>query len=114
LQAHSARATIFVASCYGKVDLACQAIAGYRAAQGSLAGQLLLDRYPNLKTAIAGERIEIPVITLEVGDVGHFQARRRQPVIPDRVDGAANGRDMVAMGKDRVFLRGKIRKFRNK
>src|SRR5207253_9220314 len=30
------------------------------------------------------------------------QARRRQPVIPDGVDGAADGRDVLAVRKDRV------------
>src|SRR6267154_3098093 len=68
--------------------------------------RLLRDRYPNLEAAITGERIEVLVVTLEVGRIGGFQTGRRQPVIPDRVDGAANGRDVVAMGEDRVSLFG--------
>src|SRR5467141_4379318 len=72
----------------------------------SCALPLLLDRHPNLEAAIAGERIEILVVTLEVGRIGRFQSRRRQPVIPDRVDGAANGRDVVAVREDRVSLFG--------
>src|ERR1019366_6274712 len=56
--------------------------------------------YPNLKATIAGARIEILVVALEVGRIG------RQPVIPDRVDGAAYGRDVVAVGEDRVSLLG--------
>src|SRR6266851_3177968 len=67
---------------------------------------LLPDRHPNLETAIAGERIEVCVIALEVGRIGRSQTRRRQPVIPDRVDGAANGRDMVAVREDRISLFG--------
>src|SRR6202022_1393662 len=105
-QAHSARATIFVARCYGKVDIDCQAITDVGPRKAAPRCGLLLDRYPNLKTAIAAERIEILVITLEVGRVGRFQARRRQPVIPDRVDGPANGRDVVAVAEDRVSLFG--------
>src|ERR1700730_10256561 len=67
---------------------------------------LLPDRHPNLQPAIAGERIEVFVVALEVGSVGRFQARGRQPVIPDRVDSTANGRDVVAVREDRVFLFG--------
>src|SRR6266852_1357703 len=59
---------------------------------------LVLHRHPNLEAAIPGERIEVFVVTLEVGCIGGFQPGRWQPVIPDRVDGAANGRDVVAVG----------------
>src|SRR6266478_4447105 len=67
---------------------------------------LLLNWYPNLEAAIAGERVEVLIVTLEVGCIGCLQSGGRQPVIPDRVDGAANGRDMVAVGEDRVFRLG--------
>src|SRR6476661_607153 len=95
-----------VARCYGKVDLACQATSGHRPAQGSQALRLFLDRHPDLEPAIAGERIEVLVVALEVRRVGHFQPRGRQPVIPDRVDGTADGRDVVAMAEDRISLFG--------
>src|SRR5882757_8754209 len=105
-QAHSARATIFVARCYGKVDIGCQAITDMRARKAAQLCRLLSNRYPYFETAIAGERVEILVVTLEVGRIGRFQSRSRQPVIPDRVDGPANGRDVVAVGEDRVSLFG--------
>src|SRR5260370_34527815 len=70
------------------------------------ARRLLRDRYPNLEAAITGKRIEVLVVTLEVGCIGCFQPGRWQPVIPDRVDGAANGRDLVAVGEDRIYLLG--------
>src|SRR6202035_4929441 len=102
----------FVAPCYGKVAIACQAITGPfgRAGQPrATAGadlSLFPDRHPDLQSAIAGDRIEFLVIALEVGRIRGLQAGRRQPVVPDRVDGAANGRDVVAMGEDRVALLG--------
>src|ERR1700694_388934 len=86
------------------ISLAKQSGAG--TAQGSPAYRLFLDRDPDLEAAIAGERIEILVVALEVGRVGRLQSRRRQPMIPDCVDGAANGRDVVAVGEDRVSLFG--------
>src|SRR6266481_3259144 len=126
-QARSARATIFVARCYGKVDIACQAISRHAPMQKrprrgleslydafssrepvstSLENALVLHRYPDFEAAITGERIEIFVVALEVGRVGRFQSRSRQPLIPDRVDGAANGRDVVAVGEHRISLFG--------
>src|SRR6266403_4332741 len=80
----------------------CQAMRPRRAAPRTL----LLNRYPNLEAAITGKRIEVLVVTLEVGCIGCFQPGRWQPVIPDRVDGAANGRDVVAVGEDRISLLG--------
>src|SRR6266446_1142965 len=80
----------------------CQAMRPRRAAPRTL----LLNRYPNLEAAITGKRIEVLVVTLEVGCIGCFQPGRWQPVIPDRVDGAANGRDVVAVGEDRISLFG--------
>jgi hypothetical protein len=62
--------------------------------------------YPNLQPAIARERIELFVIALEIRRVGGFHPGRRQPLIPDRADGAANGRDVIAVGEHRVFLFG--------
>src|SRR5258708_4878698 len=59
-----------------------------------------------VKAAIARQRIEILVVTLEVGRIGRFQSRSRQPVIPDRVDGPANVGDVITVGKDRVSLFG--------
>jgi len=67
---------------------------------------LLPDRYPNLEPAIAGRRIEGLVITLEVRRVSGLHPRHRQPVIPDRVDGAADGRDVLGVGEHRIFLLG--------
>src|SRR5450432_2189941 len=72
----------------------------------SYTSPLFPHRHPNLQPAIAGERIEVFVVALEVGRVGCLQARRRQPLIPDRVDGAANGGDVVAMAEHRVALFG--------
>src|SRR5258708_11908505 len=72
-QARSRTRNDFVARCYGKVDIACQAITDMRPRKAAPRYGLLLDRYPNLETAIAGERIEILVITLEVGRIGCFQ-----------------------------------------
>src|SRR6202023_1332149 len=88
------------------VDIDCQAITDVGPRKAAPRCGLLLDRYPNLEAAIAGERIEILVITLEVGRTRRFQSRRRQPVIPDRVDGTANGRDVVAVGEHRISLFG--------
>src|ERR1700737_4435488 len=105
-QAHSARAIIVVARCYGKVDIGCQAITDMRPRKAAQRCRLLSNRYPDFEAAIAGERIENLVITLEVGRVGRFQSRSRQPVIPDRVDGPANGRDVLAVRKHCVFLFG--------
>src|SRR5260370_26538656 len=65
-----------------------------------------LDGHRYVEAAIAGERIEFLVVTLEVGRIGRFQPGSRQPLIPDRVDGPANGRNVLAMGEDRVFLFG--------
>src|SRR4249919_3332652 len=56
------------------------------------------DRDPDFQPAIAGAGIELFVVAFEVRRVGGFHPRCRQPVIPDRVDGAANGRDVLAMG----------------
>jgi hypothetical protein len=41
----------FVASCYGKVDIACQATAGDCAAQGSIAAALLPEAGSNFRRA---------------------------------------------------------------
>jgi hypothetical protein len=65
---------------------------------------LLPHRHPDFEAAIAGQGIEILVVALEVGRIGYFQSRGRQPLIPDRVDGAADGRDVVAMREDRISL----------
>src|SRR5712675_448344 len=70
----------------------------------SLENALVPHRYPDFEAAIARQRIEILVVTLEVGRIGRFQSRSRQPVIPDRVDGPANGGDAITVGKDRVSL----------
>ena len=61
---------------------------------------------PDLQPAIAGGRIEFLVIALEVRRVGGFHARSRQPVIPDRVHGAANGRDVRSVSKHDIALFG--------
>src|SRR3954454_13608083 len=64
----------------------------------------VLDRDPDFEAAIAGQRVEVFVVALEARRIGRLQAGGRQPTIPDRVDGAPDGRDMVAMRKHRVFL----------
>src|SRR3954449_8980463 len=66
---------------------------------------LFAHRYPYFETAIAGERIEVLVVPLKTGRVGGFQSRCREPVIPDRVDGAANGRNVLTVGEHRVVVR---------
>src|SRR6266404_52732 len=67
---------------------------------------LLLHRYPDFEAAIASERIELLVVAFEEGRIGRFQSGSRQPLIPDRVDGAANGRDVVAVVEHRISLFG--------
>src|SRR6478752_2534211 len=67
---------------------------------------LLPHRYPDFEPAIAGGRIEILVVALKTRRVGGLHARRRQPMIPYRVDGAADGRDMLSVGEHGVFLFG--------
>lgn len=67
---------------------------------------LLPHRNPDLQPAIAGKRIEFLVVALEVRRVRRLEAGGRQPVIPDGVDGAADGRDVFVVGEDRVFLFG--------
>src|ERR1700712_3890068 len=67
---------------------------------------LLPHRNPYLQPAIAGRRIELLVVALEGRRIGRLEAGHRQPVIPDRVDGAADGRDVFGVGEDRVFLFG--------
>src|SRR6185312_973339 len=89
-----------LAQIYGKVASACQASA-------AIAGQrcvLFADRHPDLEPAIAGRRIEFLVIALEIGRIGGLEAGVRQPVIPDRVDGTTDARNVVAMGEYRVSL----------
>src|SRR5579872_2437701 len=68
--------------------------------------ELRADRHPDLETAIAGRGIEALAVTLEIGRIGDPQAGRRQPVIPDRVDGATNARDVLAMREHGIFLLG--------
>src|SRR5262249_53906928 len=63
------------------------------------------DRHPDLEAAIAGDRIELLVIALEVRRIRDLMPRRRHPVIPDGVDGPPDGRDVITVGEDRVFLR---------
>src|SRR6516165_9396401 len=67
---------------------------------------LLFHRHPDLEAAIAGQGIKILAVALEVRRIGRLEAGGRQPVIPDRVDRAADGRDMVAVGEHRVALLG--------
>src|ERR1700682_4615861 len=67
---------------------------------------LFLHRHPDLEPAIAGHRIELLVIALEVRRIGHLHVRLRQKVIPDRVDGAADGRDMLGVSEHEIFLLG--------
>src|SRR6266700_422991 len=93
----------FVARVYGKAALACQASTDDVMPQGSVAQNLFPDRHPDLEAAIAGGGIELLVIALEIGRIGHLESRGRQPVIPDGVDGAPDGRDVLAVGKDDVF-----------
>src|SRR5947209_13385987 len=63
---------------------------------------LFPDRDPYLQTAIARQRIEFFVIALEIRRIGSGQAGRRQPVIPDRIDGAPNGGDVVLVRENSI------------
>src|SRR6185295_18219264 len=67
---------------------------------------LLFDRYPDLDAAGPALRIEGVAVALEVGGVGDLVAGLRQPAVPDRVHGAADRRDVVAVQEHRVALRG--------
>src|SRR5215467_6986864 len=62
------------------------------------------DRYPDFEPTHSGLWIELFAEALETRRVGDLVPRFRQPFAPDRVDRAADGRDMVAMGKHRIFL----------
>src|SRR3954451_5659025 len=64
----------------------------------------VFNRHPYFQATIAGERIEALVVALEAGRIGRFQCGRRQPLIPNRVDGAANGGDVVTMREHCVAL----------
>src|SRR6476661_2037294 len=59
----------FVARCYGKVDIDCQAITDTKLRKAAPQQSLLLDRYPDFEAAIAGLRIEVFVVTLEAGRI---------------------------------------------
>src|SRR5262245_39485122 len=83
--------------------LAKQASAMLRCAPYSA---LLRHRNPDLEAAIAGDRIELFVVALEVRRIRGLVAGCRQPVIPDRADGAPDRRHMVAMGEHRIALLG--------
>src|ERR1700688_2758428 len=112
-QAQSARATISLRRVMAKTISLAKQSRGFRRRRAAPRGGLFPDRHPDLEPAITGERIEILVVALEAGRIRGLQARGRQPVIPDRVDGAADGRDVVGMGEDRIALCGNphLRKF---
>src|SRR5882757_4023918 len=86
-------------------DAAARWIPGSRFASPGMTRKLLLDRHPDLQSAIAGQRIEALVVALEVRRVRDGHAGLRQPAIPDRVDGAADARDVVLVGEHEIFLR---------
>src|SRR5579872_6435103 len=92
----------------GQSDAGLQAAAPVpwcKAGLPGYAGQVLfLNRHPDLEAAVAGERIERLVIALEIRGIRCLQSRRRQPVIPDRVDGAADRGNVVAVAEHRVAL----------
>src|SRR5262249_46498876 len=62
------------------------------------------DRYPDFEPTHSGLWIELLTEALETRRIGDLVPRFRQPPAPDRVDRAADGRDMPAMGKPRIFL----------
>src|SRR5580692_2580465 len=69
-------------------------------------GHLFCYRDPDLETAITRDRVEMFVVALEGRRVGDFQAGCRQPMVPDRIDGVSDGRDVVAVGEHRITLLG--------
>src|SRR5262249_33444728 len=64
-----------------------------------------LDRYPDFEATHSGLGIELFAEALEIRRIGYLVPRFRQPLAPDRFDRAADGRDMLAMGKHGIFLR---------
>src|SRR3954453_10783103 len=85
---------------YDKVASACQASG--QVCQRCAA--LLLHRHPDLEAAIAGCGIEFFVIALEVRRVCGLQAGGGQPLIPDRVDGAADRGDVICVGEHGIAV----------
>src|SRR5258708_31892832 len=64
-----------------------------------------LDRYPDFEATHSGLGIELIAVALEMRGNGYLVPRFRQPLAPDRHDCAADGRDVLAMGKHGIFLR---------
>src|SRR5579859_7643013 len=60
---------------------------------------LFLYRNPDFEPAIAGDGIEFFVVALEIRRIGELEAGGWQPLVPDGVDGAADGRDVFAMAE---------------
>ena len=124
----------FVASCYGKVDLACQATTPVQSRKAACdcpspdrrIGEAISIKWTyrwvsqglNLyycAQSRPGSRFRgrhcrcagrISRRSVRIRRIGRLHARGRQPVIPDRVDGAADGRDVLGVGEHRVFLLG--------
>src|SRR5579863_1425688 len=65
---------------------------------------LFLYRNPDFEAAIAGCGIEIRVIALEIRRIGNLEAGSRQPLVPDRIDAASDGRDVLAMREHGITL----------
>src|ERR1700694_3110594 len=74
----SPRATIWLRNVMAKSISVAKQPAGIGLRRAAKRCGLLPDRHPNLEPAIAGQRIEVLVIALEVRRVGHFQSRGRQ------------------------------------
>src|SRR3954470_5636284 len=65
---------------------------------------LIFHRHPDLQPAIAGGAVELLVIALEVRRVRDLEAGLRQPLIPDRADGAADGRNVFGVAEHDIAL----------
>src|SRR5258708_3564685 len=76
-----------------------------RAYRGPLRVASRLDRYPDFEATHSGLGIELVAVALEIRRIGYLVPRFRQPLAPDCHDCAADGRDMLTMGKHGISLR---------
>src|SRR3984957_11779967 len=110
LRAHGLpRCAFHVGATLGQSPWGLQAAATHVRRRAGLPGsfrRLLPYRDPDLKTAIARDRIEMFVIALEGRRVGDFQAGCRQPMVPDRIDGVTDGGVGGAGGEHGITLLG--------
>jgi hypothetical protein len=64
-----------------------------------------LQRQPDLKPAHPANRIKLLAIPLKIRRISRNMSRCRQPLIPDRVPGTPDSRNMFAMAKHCIPLR---------